>query len=142
MKKLFFVLFCVFFVVGCDNSAEIARNNAEIGLAKKKFVAIMKKMDEEYFFNHTLSDDALEVYASTGYLGKNGELYVGKHPCLKMSIKENNLLITNISADNDKLCTGFMQNDSVKRILDDVNLKKGDPTIIKLSGTLFLKVDL
>lgn len=64
-----------------------------------------------YLEKNKLADDLKEMIKDE-YIDdkvyKNGEFYVYKYPCLKMSIEDKSLVITNNNKDNNRLCTSFM----------------------------------
>lgn len=89
-------------------------------LEKNKLADDLKEMIKDEYIND-------KVY-------KNGEFYVYKYPCLKMSIKDNALVITNNNKDNNRLCTSFMEDKKVIKILKGVNLNKKQSTAIKIGS--------
>lgn len=108
-----------------------------IDIAKDSLEYLIFNLTDYYLTKNKLANDLKEMIKDE-YINdkvyKNGEFYVYKYPCLKMSIKDNALVITNNNKDNNRFCTSFMEDKKVIKILKGVNLNKKQSTAIKIGS--------
>lgn len=106
--------------------------DSDIAKGATNFSALIADLTAYHTAKGITSNDFKEM--TNVNIGENGEFYVGEYPCLKVTIKDNVLVVINNNKDNNKLCTNFMQKDFMKQILG-VDLSKNDFAIINFANT-------
>lgn len=106
------------------------RDTSELTKSATNLTFLISDLTSYYTTKGVFSNDIKEITNVT--IGENGEFYVGKQPCLKIDTKDKSIIITNVNTTNNKLCTNFMQMNSVKQMLNGIDLSKKNSTTINL----------
>lgn len=105
-------------------AAEILKATSNLGILINDLIS--------YYLRQEKLANNLKEMTDVKSIDENGNFYVYKYPCLKMSIEDKSLVITNNNKDNNRLCTRFMQDREVIKILKGVNLNKKQSATIRL----------